>query len=83
MPLPPPPEIVYRAELYPFQQIAAWVRRAIEGGDLVSGDVLPSWKDVSGATGAAETTVRRAYRLLADEGLVRTVPGRGTYVAQR
>jgi GntR family transcriptional regulator len=78
-----PPEINYRAELHPYEQIAAWLRADIESGELGTGDVLPSQKDITDLTGVAATTVRRAIRMLRDEGLVRTVPARGTYVAQR
>jgi len=36
-----------------------------------------------GAFGVARDTARRAIAVLRDEGLVRTVPHRGTYVVDR
>jgi DNA-binding GntR family transcriptional regulator len=33
--------------------------------------------------GVARLTARKAVRVLADEGLVEVVPGRGVYVAER
>jgi len=41
---------------------------------------LPSLTELTGQTGLAVGTVRRAIGLLALEDLVRTVPGRGTFV---
>jgi DNA-binding GntR family transcriptional regulator len=39
--------------------------------------------DLTEATGLAPNTVRRAIKVLADEGLVVTEPGRGTFVAEK
>ena len=46
---------------------------------------LPSLTELTSQTGLAVGTVRRAIDILARERLVRTVPGRGTFVitAQR
>ena len=44
---------------------------------------LPSEKDLVGLFGVARDTTRRAIALLRDEGLVVTVPQRGTYVVDR
>ena len=77
------PEIDYRAELPPHRQIAAWVLARIESGDLQAGQAVPSEKDLMDSFGVARTTVRRAVAWLRDQGAVRTVAGRGTYVAER
>jgi DNA-binding GntR family transcriptional regulator len=79
----PPPEIDYRAELPPHQQIVEWIRASIEAGELQPGQVIPSEKDMTQILGVARTTARRAVHKLREEGLVRTVPGRGSYVAKR
>jgi DNA-binding GntR family transcriptional regulator len=79
----PPPEIDYRAELPPHQQIVEWIRASIEAGELRPGQVIPSEKDMTQQLGVARTTARRAVHKLREEGLVRTVPGRGTYVTRR
>ena len=77
------PEIVYRGELPPYLQVAAWLRSRIESGELAPGDVLPSEKELTDVTGLARITVRKAVRVLREEGLVYTVAQRGTYVARR
>jgi GntR family transcriptional regulator len=41
---------------------------------------LPSITDLTAQTGLAVGTVRRGIDLLVKEGLVQTVPGRGTFV---
>jgi DNA-binding GntR family transcriptional regulator len=41
---------------------------------------LPSLTELTGQTGLAVGTVRRAIDVLAQEHLVRIVPGRGTFV---
>jgi len=75
------PQINPRAAEPPYRQIAAWLRARIEAGEFRPGeDPLPSEKDLVGMFGVARDTARRAVRSLREEGLVVTVPQRGTYV---
>jgi GntR family transcriptional regulator len=65
----------------PYRQIAAWLRARIEAGDFRPGeDPLPSEKDLVDLFGVARDTARRAVQALRDQGLVVTIPQRGTYV---
>jgi GntR family transcriptional regulator len=78
------PQINPRGAEPPYRQIAAWLRARIEAGEFRPGeDPLPSEKDLVQLFGVARDTARRAVQLLRDEGLVVTVPQRGTYVADR
>ena len=63
---------------HPYRQLAAWLRRQIWSREI-SGR-LPSLTTLTAQTGLATGTVRRAVDLLAGEGLVCKVPGRGTFV---
>ena len=51
------------------------------GGDR--GGTLPSIMELTEETGLSINTVRRAIKVLVDEGLAYTVPGRGTFVRDR
>jgi GntR family transcriptional regulator len=77
------PEIDYRGELPPHRQIAAWILARIESGDLRPGQPVPSEKELMDSFGVARTTARRAVAWLRDQAIVRTVAGRGSYVAER
>ena len=66
---------------YPYVQVAAMLRERIVSGEITS--VLPSLTDLTQETGLAPNTIRRAIKILRDEGLVYTVPGRGTFVRPR
>src|SRR5215470_15425078 len=77
------PEIDYRAELPPHRQIATWLLGRIESGELAVGQPVPSEKELMDLFGVARTTVRRAIAYLRDKAAIRTVPGRGSYVAKR
>jgi GntR family transcriptional regulator len=63
---------------HPYLQLAARLREQIQTGEIVSR--LPSLTELTGQTGLAVGTVRRAIDVLAREHLVQTVPGRGTFV---
>lgn len=76
-------EIEYDGPLYPHQQIAAWLRERIEAGEFPPGRRIPSETEIVGETGVARTTARRAIKLLREEGVIYTVPGRGSFVARR
>lgn len=72
--------IDHGAEQPPFAQLAAILRAQIEAGDLRPGRALPSLTFLMQEYGLSRNTVRRAIAALADEGLVRTRPGWGTFV---
>ena len=59
-------------------QLAGLLRSRIESGELTT--TLPSIMELTEETGLAVGTVRRAVKVLIDEGLAYTVPGRGTFV---
>lgn len=63
-----------------YLQLARLLRERIVSGEIDS--LIPSITDLTEETGLAVGTVRRAIRVLIDDGLVRTVPGRGTYVTE-
>lgn len=64
---------------WPYLQVAARIRERIAAGKY-SGR-LPSYMDLAHELGVSPMTVQRAIRVLRDEGLVMTYPGRGSYVA--
>jgi DNA-binding GntR family transcriptional regulator len=65
----------------PYVQLAAILRERIASGEIRAR--LPGERALQQETGLAPVTIRKAVRLLAAEGLVRTVPGMGTYVVSR
>jgi DNA-binding GntR family transcriptional regulator len=65
-----------RSPGHPYQQHARHLRERIKRGEITS--QLPSITDLTEQTGLVVGTVRRAIDILANEGLVQTVPGRGT-----
>jgi len=66
-----------------YLQIAAILREAIERGDYSPGRPIPSETRLMQEHGVARLTARKAVRVLADEGLVEVVTGRGAFVAER
>lgn len=66
-----------------YLQIAAILRDAIESGAYQPGRPIPSETQLMQEHGVARLTARKAVRVLAGEGLVEVVPGRGAYVAEQ
>ncbi len=62
-------------------QLAGFLRQQIKTGKL--GPRVPSITELAGESELSAATVKRALRLLRDEGLIYTVPGRGTFVRKR
>ena len=67
----------------PYRQIADILRRRIESGQYPPHTRIPTESELVETFEVARTTARRAVGALRDEGLVYTVPQRGTYVADR
>ena len=65
-----------------YRQLAAILRTQIAEGQWRTGP-LPSVKQLQQDHDVGRDTVLRAIELLRDEGLVFTVPRRGTYVSSR
>jgi DNA-binding GntR family transcriptional regulator len=66
-----------------YQQIAAILRYEIGRGVYPPGRAIPSETALVQRFEVARLTARKAVRVLADEGLVEVVPGRGVYVSER
>ncbi|WFB08344.1 winged helix-turn-helix domain-containing protein [Streptomyces sp. LX-29] len=65
----------------PYQQAADALRAEIKAGKIRPGEQLPSHRELQERFGVANMTARSALRVLRDEGLIYTVQGRGSYVA--
>ncbi len=65
-----------------YVQIAEGLLDKIESGELTSGDRLPSERELSETLGVNRLTLRRALRVLEDQGLLIRRRGSGTYVAE-
>jgi DNA-binding GntR family transcriptional regulator len=66
-----------------YQQLASLLRDQITSGALHPGDWLPSESRLEQEHGVSRGTVRAALKLLAQEGMVATRSGRGTFVRDR
>jgi DNA-binding GntR family transcriptional regulator len=67
--------------LAPYRQLADIIRQRITTGQLPPGSRITE-SDLTEEFEVARNTARRALAVLRDEGLVYTVPQRGTYVGQ-
>lgn len=65
-----------------YVQIAESVLDKVESDELKAGDRLPSERELSERLGVNRLTVRRAFRVLEDQGLLIRRRGSGTYVAE-
>jgi len=63
-----------------YLQLADIIRGRIEAGKYPPMTPVPSIERIRQETGLAVMTIRKGIRLLADEGWVRLVPGKGTFV---
>ena len=65
-----------------YVQIADTIRRKVELGVYAYGSRLPTEREFSENFGVNRITVRKALKLLVDEGLLISSQGRGTFVSQ-
>ena len=64
-----------------YLQIEGQVKQAIAAGALQLGNALPPVRRMAAQLRVNPNTVAKAYQNLEREGVIRTVPGGGTYVA--
>jgi len=71
------------APVPPYRQLAGILRRRIESGLYPPDSRIPTESEIVEEFEVARTTARRAVGVLRDDGLIYTVPQRGSYVARR
>lgn len=72
---PKGPDLVYAA-------VADRLERRIRAGEFGESGRLPSENDLAEWYGVARMTIRRAHQELAQRGLIRIVPGKGTFAVR-
>lgn len=68
------------AKLPPYRQLAEIIASQIRDGTLRKGQRIASESELIEEYEVSRSTVRRTVAYLRDQGLVETVPTRGTYV---
>lgn len=66
-----------------YLQIVDIIKGRCESGQYPPGTLVPSIERIRQETGLSIMTIRKAMRILADQGWVRIVPGKGTFVTPR
>lgn len=74
-----PPKLLHPQSLY--MQLADLIRAQILDGSYTPGSMLPSENEMVQTYQVSRVTVRQALALLYQEGLVKRVQGKGTFVA--
>lgn len=65
-----------------YEQIVNQLKSAIVTGELKAGEALPSIRGLAGELQVSVITTKRAYEELEQEGLIRSVAGKGFYVCE-
>jgi GntR family transcriptional regulator len=71
-----------RSEVPIYQQLVDGVKAAVARGILHPGDKLPSVRELAGRIAINPNTIAKAYQELEREGIIETLRGRGTFVAE-
>ncbi|MDG9728110.1 GntR family transcriptional regulator [Streptomyces sp. DH41] len=71
------------SHVYVYLQVVHRITEQIQAGRLPVGARLPGERDLAEEYGVAVNTVRRAIRELRDQGLLITVPVKGTFVSAK
>ncbi|MFF8728123.1 GntR family transcriptional regulator [Streptomyces sp. NPDC015171] len=64
----------------PYRLVADELRQQIRSGRIKPGERVPSSRDLEAQYEIANMTARSALRVLRDEGLIYSTPGRGNFV---
>lgn len=64
-----------------YAQIIRYVKGTVAAGVVADGEELPSRRVLSALLGVNPNTIQKAYRLLEEEGLIRSHPGAKSYVS--
>ena len=65
-----------------YEQIVAQIKAEVIEGRMTAGDALPSVRALSRELKISALTVKKAYDFLDEEGMIVTVHGKGSFVAE-
>ena len=66
-----------------YEQIKEQIKNKIVSNELKTGEILPSIRNLAKELRISVITTKNAYEELEREGYVETIPGKGTYVANK
>ena len=66
-----------------YEQVRDGLRRLLVTGAIQPGEKLPSVRQLAGQLAINPNTIQRAYEALEQEGCVYSVPGKGSFAAER
>ena len=66
-----------------YEQVKEDLRRLIVSGALMTGEKLPSVRELAAQLAINPNTIQRAYRELEAEGYIVSIPGKGSFAAAR
>lgn len=75
--------IANNSEVPIYQQLKDQIKDAILSGEVKAGEILPSIRSLANETRVSVLTTRRAYDELEAEGFIKTVHGKGSFVAPK
>ena len=66
-----------------FEQIKQEIKKAIINENLKENELLPSIRSLAKDLRVSVMTVKKSYDDLEQEGFIKTIPGKGSYVAPK
>lgn len=66
-----------------YEQIIKQIKKQIFNGELKEGEFLPSIRALAKELKLSVITTKRAYEELENQGFIRTMPSKGSYVAKQ
>ena len=66
-----------------YEQVKEQIKNKIVSNELKTGELLPSIRSLAKDLRISVITTKNAYETLEREGYVETIPGKGTYVANK
>lgn len=77
-----PISLNYKSKRPLCDQLCESVTQLVACGGLAPGDALPSVRSLAQELGVNPNTVQKSYRMLEQRGIIESVPGKGSFIAQ-
>ena len=65
-----------------YEQLVEQLRRQLTLSGMEAGAAMPSVRQLASELGINPNTIQKAYRRMEEEGMIESVPGRGSFVTE-